>query len=440
MHASDLARASTLARELLAAIAADTADAPGVTRIPFGEGERIAFTHVAHAAERWSAECHFDAAGNQFITLPGADRSRTIQIGSHLDSVPHGGDYDGAAGVVMGIALQAALADAGRRPPFDLTVACLRAEESCWFPHSYIGSKTALGRLDPAVLDSALRSDSGRSLADHMREQGFDPESVRSGARLFDPERIIAYIEPHIEQGPVLASEGLPLGIVTGIRGSFRYRAARCLGAYAHSGATPRPLRRDAVVAVSRLVLSMQALWLELEENGEDLAVTFGEISTDPAHHSFSKVAGEVRLCIDVRSQSPSTLTRVEAELQRIAAAIGEETGTRFELGHLSSSEPAQMSDTLNAMLAQSCEATGVPVRRLPSGGVHDAAVYAQAGVPSAMLFIRNENGSHNPEEHMDMADFDRALAALAVMIDMPGERWLAARPASSMARRQLPA
>jgi N-carbamoyl-L-amino-acid hydrolase len=432
MAALDLTHASALARELFAALEARSRDEPGVTRIPYAEGERMAYALVAAAAREWNAEHRFDSAGNQFLTLPGADRSRMIQVGSHLDTVPHGGNYDGAAGVLAGIALQAALAGAARQPPFDLTVTCLRAEESCWFPHSYIGSKTALGRLDPDVLDNVRRSDSGRSLAEHMRDEGFDPDAVRRGTKLFEPERIVAYIEPHIEQGPLLVSENVPLGIITGIRGSFRYRNARALGEYAHSGATPHHNRRDAVLATSRLVVAMEALWDEFEPSGEDLTVTFGEIGTDPSQHSFSKIAGDVRFCVDVRSRSPDTLRRVREKLHTIAAEIASGAGVSFEFGALTGTEPTQMSGALNGMAADACRQAAVPVRHMVSGGGHDAATYAAAGIPATMLFIRNENGSHNPDEHMDFSDFDRAIAVLATMMEEPAERWLALRKASS--------
>jgi N-carbamoyl-L-amino-acid hydrolase len=430
MTACDIRAGSATARDLFARLAHDTAAAPGVTRTAYGEGERIAFALVAEAARGWSAEAAFDAAGNQFLTLPGVDRSRSIQIGSHLDSVPHGGNYDGAAGVVLGIALQAVLAGAGRQPPFDLTIACLRAEESCWFPFSYIGSKSALGLLDSAVLEGVRRSDTGRTLADHMREEGFAPERVATGERLIEPRRILAHIEPHIEQAPLLRSSDVPLGIVTGIRGSFRYRDIHCFGEYAHSGATPLGLRRDAVLASAKLVVALQAMWRDYEAGSEDLSVTFGEIGTDPEHHSFSKVAGEVRLCLDVRSQKRETLDRARAEMEAIVSRVAVETGTRFELGALSGSEPATMSASINGILADACAAAGVKARYMPSGAGHDAATFAQAGVPTTMLFIRSENGSHNPDEYMDMADFDRALAVLAESLEMPPQRWLDASAA----------
>jgi N-carbamoyl-L-amino-acid hydrolase len=229
-------------------------------------------------------------------------------------------------------------------------------------------------------------------------------------------------------------SEGLPLGIVTGIRGSFRYRNARVLGEYAHSGATPRSLRHDAVVAAASLVVAMQRTWEDFERAGKDLAVTFGQIGTDPANHSFSKVAGEVSLCIDVRSQDAATLAEARARLKELAREIARDTQTTIELGRLSESRPALMCEPLNEMLADACRATASPFRFLPSGAGHDAAVYAAAGVPTAMLFIRNANGSHNPAEHMDMADFDRALAVLSAMMAMPKERWRALRAGSECA------
>jgi N-carbamoyl-L-amino-acid hydrolase len=429
----DLGRASRFARQLLDRIAADSADPPGVTRAAYQEGERLAFARVAEAAKDWADDIRFDAAGNQFVRLAGEDGGGAIEIGSHLDSVPHGGNFDGAAGVVLGLALQSALAAAARRPPFDLVVVCLRAEESCWFPHSYIGSKTALGALGPAALD-VRHSRTGRTLAEHMLQEGFDPAAVRRGERLIEPQKIVAHIEPHIEQGPLLLSENLPLGIVTGIRGSFRYRSVRLIGDYAHSGATPRHLRRDAVVAAARLVAAMEALWDELEKAGRDVAVTFGEFGTDPASHSFSKVAGEVRLSIDVRSQDSDTLDGVRRRLEEAAEAIARETGVAVELGAISGAAPASMSRPLNDMLAEACGAAHAPFRFLPSGAGHDAATYAQAGVPTAMLFIRSENGSHNPAERMDMADFDRALAVLAALMEMPKERWLVLRPPPSEA------
>jgi beta-ureidopropionase / N-carbamoyl-L-amino-acid hydrolase len=423
-RAEALAEGSRLAASLFDVLASRTADPPGVTRIAYGEGECVAHAVMADVAGARGAAVAVDAAGNQYLTFPGQDRSRTIYIGSHLDSVPHGGNFDGAAGVILGLAAAAALARLDTAPPFDLCVLCLRAEESCWFPHSYVGSKTALGRLDPAVLDSVTRSDTGETLAWHMRALGFDPEAVRRGATRIDPARTITYLEPHIEQGPVLVAEGRALGLVTGIRGSFRYRDAAFHGAYAHSGATPRWLRHDAVVAASELVMAMQALWERMEADGHDLAVTFGIVGTDPAQHSFSKVPGEARLCIDVRSRSETTLDEVRQRLIKLGDVIAGRRGVRLVLGPLGGSTPAVMAPRLLDQLRAAAATAGVMPIELASGAGHDAATFANVGIPSGMVFIRNHNGSHNPDEQMAMADFDQALALVVALLQQPGEAW----------------
>jgi len=426
--AVDIAPGLEIAARLFDALAERTADPPGVTRVAYGEGEHAAFALAAAAAAAWGAEHRIDAAGNQYLTLPGVDRERAIVIGSHLDSVPHGGNYDGAAGVVAGLALQASLAAAGRRPPVDLTVACLRAEESCWFPHSYIGSKTALGLLDPGVLDEVRRSDTGRSLAEHMAEAGFDPDAVRRGVPGLETKRVLAYLEPHIEQAPALVAAQTPIGLVTGIRGSFRYREMVCTGEYAHSGAMPRALRRDAAAASAELIVALDGLWQRLEAEGRDLSVTFGKLGTDPAVHSFSKVAGEVRLCLDVRSIEPDTLAQVEGALDDTVARIEAARAVRFTLGPRSATTPAPMDGPLRDLLAAAAADRGVATIAMPSGAGHDAATFALAGVPAGMLFIRNSHGSHNPDEAMEMADFGHAVAILAAALDAPAEAWEAAR------------
>lgn len=427
MHAwrtDDFAPGQALARRLFDTLARETADAPGVTRVGFGEGERLAQGLLINEAKARGFEVAHDAAGNLFLTQPGEDRSGTIYIGSHVDTVPHGGNYDGAAGVIAGLAAQATFHAAGIKPPFDVTVLALRAEESCWFPHSYIGSKTALGIFDGKLLDVLKRSDSGRTLADHMTDQSFDPEAVRRGESRIDRQRAVAYIEPHIEQAPVLVFEKLPVGIVTGIRGSFRYRTARCIGAYAHSGAMPREYRHDAAAATGELILRMDDLWAKMLAEGRDLTVTFGEVMTNPEQHGFSKVAGEMHICLDVRSQDKDTLDVVREELLAIAADIAKRRQVSFDFGEISGSTPAVMSKPLQDMMAAAAKQAGVPYRVMASGAGHDAATFALEGIPTAMLFIRNQNGSHNPDEAMEMADFDQALAVLVHMLSMPAARW----------------
>lgn len=403
-----------LAERLFATLAEKTKDTQGVTRAAYGEGEQFAHDLLRAEGTRAGLDTAVDAAGNLYLRLPGHGASpRAIIVGSHLDSVPMGGNFDGAAGVLAGLAVAAGWAQAGYRLSDDLVVMAIRAEESNWFPHSYVGSKAALGLLSPEALE-IRRSDTGRTLADHMSELGFDPDAVRRGVPQLEADGVRAFIEMHIEQGPVLIEKELPVALVTGIRGSFRYREARVLGDYAHSGAVPRAHRRDAVVAAADLVMRMHADWLRLEERGHDLTVTFGQFWTDPDQHAFSKVAGEVRLAIDVRSHHPPTLDLMRKSCLAHMEEVARCHRLTIDPGPLSGSTPARMHPELIDAFSAAMAELGLPGFEMPSGAGHDAATFAGAGIPSAMLFVRNRHGSHNPHEAMEMEDFKVATRVLA--------------------------
>lgn len=409
----NLLAAPDLARRLFDELAAATADAPGVTREAYGPGEAVAHAMIAREALRLGAEIRTDAAGNLYATLPGTDRERpALYIGSHLDSVPHGGNFDGAAGVIAGLAVMAELVARDQRPPVDLVLMVTRAEESAWFPLSYPGAQAALGRLSAADLQ-ACRRDTGRSLADHMREAGFAPEALARGERQIDPARIAAFVELHIEQGPELIARGQPLGIVTAISGGQRWPKARLTGRYAHSGAEPRFSRRDVVPGFGELVLACEGIWDRAEQAGQRLTLTFGRIESDPAQHGGSVVLGELGFSLDMRSDDAALLAQVEAEIRAALDSITTRRGLGFDPGPRMDWAPIAMDPALIAALGRAGESLGLALPRLVSGGGHDAAAFAGAGIPTAMLFVRNENGSHNPDEAMDMQDFDLAVATL---------------------------
>jgi N-carbamoyl-L-amino-acid hydrolase len=402
-----------LAGRVLDTLAQATADAPGVTRIAYGRGERFAHDLVREEAERLGAVARVDAAGNLYLTLKGHNSDLpAIVIGSHLDSVPHGGNFDGAAGVVAGLAVMAELVGQGTRPSRDLILMVTRAEEAVWFPLSYPGSQAALGLLEPQALE-ARRSDSGRTLAEHMREEGFDPDAVRCGMAGIDAGGIAAFIEVHIEQGPRLIAAEAPLAIVTGIAGGFRYVNASCLGAYGHSGAEPRFARRDSVLGFADLVAGLEAEWDALERDGHEATITFGRVQSDPSQHGGSRVLGELGFTLDVRSADAAVLERIEAQLHALFAKVSARRGVTFEAGPRFTWEPATMSPALIAGLERAARDLQMRVPHVPSGAGHDAATFAAANVPSAMLFVRNENGSHNPHEAMEIADLDQAIRLL---------------------------
>lgn len=397
------------------ALRRETRDGPGVTRTAYGPGEQAAHRLARGVAEQLGLECENDFAGNLYMTLPGRSRTaKRLVIGSHLDSVVRGGNYDGAAGVAAGLAAVATLKRAGTVPSCDVTVMAIRAEEGVWFPYSYVGSSMALGRLPGALVDKLKRSDTGRSLASHIGDLGFDAEVVRRGESHLSTKNVAAFIEPHIEQGPILEAKGLPLGVVTGIRGNFRYRRAHCLGAYGHSGAVPRTLRQDAVAAACDLVVHMNSFWKQLEDAGEDLSITFGKFSTDAKVHAFSTIAGEVEFAVDVRSLVPATLERLKARLLAAVQAVEAERKVRFRLDDYSDAPPAEMNARLREALMSAARNRGIAFAEMASGAGHDAVAFATAGIPTAMLFIRNSHGSHNPEEEMSEADFGDAVSVLA--------------------------
>src|SRR3984957_8984243 len=406
-----------LAAALFDSLSRATRRGSGIVRDSYGAGEQAAHDIVRTAAETLDLEVAIDALGNLMMTLPGRDRTAPrIMIGSHLDSVPQGGQYHGAAGVVAGLAAVSALKGAGADAGCDITVMAIRAEESAWFDIAYLGSGGAFGLLDPACL-SIPRSDNGRTLESTLIECGFDPRVIRERRPLLDASRIRAYLELHIEQGPTLVARQPPAAAVTGIRGCKRFRNARCIGRYGHSGAVNRAQRHDAVAATVALLHHLETVWLRQEEAGADLVITSGELYTNPALHGPSKIAGETRFVIDIRSVSDATLSAVAAEARRAADRIGKAYRVDFDLGATSDSPPAVMDARLRTALPPHLERPF----DMASGAGHDAAVFAKMNVPTGMIFVRNEQGSHNPDEAMTLHDFGiAARALLGLLMDFP--------------------
>jgi N-carbamoyl-L-amino-acid hydrolase len=414
----DLARAvdnrTAFAADLFDQLQKATFDGIGITRASYGEGEQKAHDIMAEAARSLGLGVAQDPACNSYFTLPGKNRrAPSVLIGSHLDSVAQGGNFDGAAGVVSGLTALAAMKDAGITPSVDVTIMGIRAEESAWFGVSYLGSRAALGMLPQGALD-AKRADNGGSLADHIAALGGDPEALVGGPAVLDTSLIRAFLEPHIEQGPLLEERETPIGIVTGIRGNRRLPAARCIGRYAHCGGEPRWNRQDAVIAVSEFVMALDAIWTETEAGGGDFAYTVGKFFTDAQRHAMTVINGDVEFSLDLRSLDPEFLVAMESRLDEIARAIAARRGVRFELGNVTKAAPGRMDTIVRNSLWQGVHEKGLNAVEIASGAAHDAAAFAAAGVPTAMIFIRNAHGSHNPDEAMRIEDFMVATDLLA--------------------------
>jgi beta-ureidopropionase / N-carbamoyl-L-amino-acid hydrolase len=267
----------------------------------------------------------------------------------------------------------------------------LRAEESAWFGAQHIGSRAIFGNLSLRTLTTARRVDSDRTLEDHMREAGVDIARLLEGTPLLDSTRMRGFLELHIEQGPILVDANIPLGVVTSIRGNRRCRLGVCQGNYDHSGTVPRSLRSDAVFAVSDLVMRMDAMWHEIEAvEGRDLVMTFGQLWTDPKAHSVTTVPGLVNFSFDCRSNSIEILGRVEEALKREASTVAAARNVRFQFQEFSGDGPIGMDEQYQQRLPRGANELGIGAISIASGAGHDAGDFAAAGVPTAMLFVRN--------------------------------------------------
>jgi len=390
----------------------------GVMRIAYGQGEQEAHDALKRAGPRYGLAVEQDFAGNTYVRLKGRDpAAKCVVIGSHLDSVPHGGNFDGALGVATGLAAIAGIAASGRTLDRDVLVMGVRAEESCYFPAPYIGSRMALGTLPAAVLDGLRRSDTGRPLADHMTDLGLDPAAVRQGRKFLSADNVACYLEVHIEQGPVLDNEGIPVGIVQAIAGGPRWREGRIHGVYAHAGGAPKGYRQDAVAALGEFIHGINALWERLHAEGHYTLFTFGIVGTDPSMHTYSRVPGEARFCLDTRCIDRAMWARIETEVKRLADAICDRHGVRFEWGPDSGPNISPMAPDLQEGLRAAARELGIAFKDMASGAGHDASAFADAGIASGMLFIRNQHGSHNKAEAVRRDDIERGCAILTRLL-----------------------
>ena len=408
-----------LAEALFDEIRTASAAEAGVTRPAWSAEDHFASERLADASDALGLETAYDHAGNLYCTLPGRDRrAPAVLTGSRTDSVPTGGHYDGLAGAVAGLVALAAFRDIGWEPGRDVTAIATRAEESVWFGIPFIGARLALGSLSHDHLDSLRRSDTGRSLAEHMAALGLDVDALRrEWAPRLSPANACAFLELHIEQGPVLVAEGAQVAIPTVIRGNVRWPGARCFGRYDHSGATPRGHRQDTVLAAAELVQGLEAFWIAREESGEpDTVFTVGKLFTDGGHHAMTKVPGRCDFTLNFGGTSQAFLDACRAEVEARVAEVGARRRVAFDLGECVHAAPAPLDESLRAVLEDSAAALEIPTRRFATVG-HDAAVFQRAGIPAAMVLVRNAHGSHNPDEAMTLEDFGAGVAVLATAI-----------------------
>jgi beta-ureidopropionase / N-carbamoyl-L-amino-acid hydrolase len=395
-------------------VRAATADIAGVTRHAFGAKETAAGEILIEFCRRHGLAASFDAVANLAVTLDAPQSEREVVLASHLDSVPRGGNFDGLAGVLAGVLVLAALKASGARGTHGIRTYGFRCEESPWFGTAYLGSKLCAGVLARADLDKLIRFDTGRTLADHLTALGVSLASPPIGVPQIAPERIAAYLELHIEQGPLLIATDTPLGIATALRGNIRYPYAKCLGHYAHSAAVPRHLRRDAAIATAKLLAHADERWKSLIEAGnDDLVFTCGILHTDAAEHAMTKVPGEVTFSLNIGATTDAAMEALHGDILRRAVALEVEHNVHFELGARVGTPATKLDANIQNVAAESARTLGIGARAMPTVG-HDAATFARLGVPAYVLLVRNTNGSHNPAEAMAISDFVMGVHVLA--------------------------
>nr|ART40087.1 K406 [uncultured bacterium] len=385
----------------------------GVTRAAYSETETAVLRLIGSTAESYGLTSRVDGAANLVVEMPEAVAEGPVTwVGSHVDSVAEGGNYDGLAGVVAGLLCVVKAKQQGLKLRRPLALVALRAEEAVWFGQMYIGSSALLGQLGPADMLRPHR-ETGRMLRDCLEAVGADVENIAQGISLVDPTTVGAWLELHIEQGPQLVQRELPVGIVTGIRGSTRHRTVHCRGASGHSGAVPRADRRDSVLAMAHLMVAVDEEWKRLDSGGVDLVTTFGMVGTNPNEHAETRIPGDVSFSIDIRSRSRETIESFYQFFRAQCASLEASRGVKFEFDERVIVEPAAVDEEWAQRFRDSSDGFGYGSMDILSGAGHDAAVFSYVGVPAAMVFVRNDGGSHNPGEQMDLDDFMMGVEVL---------------------------
>ena len=375
--------------------------------------QRVAFTGIWAGAREWlakklgniPAEVHRDEAGNLWATLRG-ESEKALLIGGHIDSVPNGGWLDGCLNTMAGVEILRRIhAQYGERPPVTVRLVDWADEEGARFGKSLFGSSACSGNLD---MDEAraLKDRDGGTIAEALKDCGIDFANVKACGK--ELTNAAAYLELHIEQGPVLLDLDLPLGVVLGTYGVERH-AINFHGQAAHSGSTPMNRRRDAFLAAAKMSPEIYHI---TDRNGG--VCTIGSCTTKPG--IVTSVIEDCRLTLDQRNLDAVSLARMLQEAKEASKTFGKEGNVNVAWERIWSIEPILFHDDLITLCAEAITESGVTPHRLPSGPLHDAAEVARAGVPTIMMFVQSLHGiSHNKiedtkEEHLELAvtAFDR--------------------------------
>jgi len=374
--------------------------------------QRVAWTDTWLQAREWLAtklaklpvEHHYDAAGNNWFTLPGASE-KSLLIGGHLDSVPNGGWLDGSLNVLAGLeVLRRISSEFHGRPPVTVRLVDWADEEGARFGRSLLGSSAFAG-THSIDADRGRTDRDGIKLEDALRRCGVEIEKFPDAQR--GQKNAAAYIELHIEQGPVLERMGLPLGVVLGTKGVERH-AITFHGQEAHSGSTPMNARRDALAAAAKLALEIRTI----AKKHEDAVCTIGSVKTFPG--IVTAVVGRCEVTLDQRDLDAGVLAQMHSEAQQASDRFATEENCTVNWSRIWNIEPLPFHSELLDLCDEAVRETSGKTHRMPSGPLHDAAEVSRSGIPTVMMFVQSLKGiSHNKIEDTKVEHLEMSVVAL---------------------------
>jgi N-carbamoyl-L-amino-acid hydrolase len=397
----------------LRALQARTSTPDGAQRLAWGPVWREAREWFRGRVAEIGLAIETDAAGNNWVTLPGRS-SRTVVVGSHLDSVPNGGWLDGALGTLA--ALEALRMHAAARPPVTLKLVDWADEEGARFGRSLLGSSAAAGELKPDEVRN-LADRNGIRLADALAENGIHLDRMSDAARHLKQIDARAYLELHIEQGPVLESMNKSTGVVLGTFGVERHMI-RFVGQAAHSGSTPIPMRRDAFLAAAETALECRAIALRHSQPapGRNVVCTIGVVNVEPK--IVTAVPGACEIALDQRALDPGVLAAMLQEARGAADRAAQANNVRVKWERIWRIEPRPFDPALIELCEQAVREETGEAPRLPSGPLHDAAEMAPH-MPVVMMFASSSNGlSHCKEEDTPEPHLEASIRAYLRLVE----------------------
>ena len=399
---------------LLAGLAQFTASEEGVTRLAYSPLDKEAQDWLLEQVTDLGLSIREDAVGNVFLRREGVDSALpAVACGSHLDTVIHGGAYDGMCGVVGALEALYMLRDAQLTRSIEVLI--FRAEESSRFGFATMGSKLLTGAATVAKLSTGGKK-GDISFEEALRQWGCDP--ARAADAILAPGSYASFSELHIEQGKVLEEKGIQIGIVRNIAAPTRFKI-HIQGMADHSGATPMGMRRDALVAAAKLILAVNEA--AEDEKAHGTVGTVGVVEVEPG--SINVVPGAVTLWVDVRGVEPASIKRTLEDIQAEAenVAVTDRVGVRIEM--LTADSPVPLSETLAEQTEAVCKELGYSFLHMNSGAGHDAMHMAKIA-PTTMIFIPCKGGiSHNPAEYASMDDICRGITVLAHILEREADK-----------------